>query len=87
MIPKNQLKIPENTNTQPSGFTDGTNMPKAEIDAASIALNLYYSLLDENNKTISFFLTDSKNGDLIYPPPEMYNYKEKQTTAFTTKMS
>lgn len=78
-------KIPENTNTQPSGFTDGANMPKAEIDAASIALNLHYSLLDENNKTISFFLTDSKNGDLIYPPPEMYNYKEKQTAFFYDK--
>ena len=78
-------KMPENTNTQPHGFTDGAEMPKVEIDAASIALNLYYSLLDENNKTISFFLTNSKNGDLIYPPPEMYNYKEKQIAFFYDK--
>lgn len=79
------VKIPENTNTQPPNFNDGIEMPNIEIDTAAIALNLYYNLLDENNKTISFFLTDSKSGNLIYPPPEMYEYKEKQTAFFYDK--
>lgn len=77
--------IPENTNVQVPDIINDAESPELKVDTASIALNLYYSLLDENNKTVSFFLTDSKNGDLIYPPPEMYEYMEKQNAVFYDK--